>query len=156
MKLPSRSKTFTRWTIASLAALKVVVVAGLWIASSHSHAADLTVEVLNAKAGKGPVMGALFNGPDVWLKVDQASKGAMSPVDGERAVLVLRNLPAGTYAMSLFQDENGNGKFDRNPAGTPLERFGFSRDAKGNMGPPAFGDAVFEVQGDTSITVKLN
>jgi len=156
MKLPSRSKTATRWTIAGLAALKVAVVAGLWIASNHSHAADLTVEVLNVKAGKGPVMGALFNGPNAWLKVDQAAKGAMSPVDGERAILVLRNLPAGTYAMSLFQDENGNGKFDRNPAGTPLERFGFSRDAKGNMGPPAFGDAVFDLQGDTTITVKLN
>jgi uncharacterized protein (DUF2141 family) len=124
----------------------------LALAGLAAQAHDLTVEVRNTRGDQGVVNGALYAGGTTWLKTPL--QGLREPVTG-MTVLVFRNLPAGTYALSLFQDENGNDKLDRNVAGTPLERYGFSRDAQGQMGPPVFPDAAVELAGDTTITVTL-
>ena len=42
-----------------------------------------------------------------------------------------------------------------NPVGLPIERYGFSRDARGMMGPPKFADAAVDLQADTTITITL-
>ncbi|HZF83169.1 MAG TPA: DUF2141 domain-containing protein, partial [Burkholderiaceae bacterium] len=51
--------------------------------------------------------------------------------------------------------ENGNEKVDTNVVGMPTERTGFSRDARGRMGPAAFDDAVIDVQGDMTTAITL-
>ncbi|MDB5859658.1 MAG: uncharacterized protein JWQ76_3347 [Ramlibacter sp.] len=117
-----------------------------------ASAFDLTVEVLNARSDQGTVDGALFGAAASWLR--ESLTGAREPA-GAKVVLVYRNLPAGPYALSVFHDENGNGKLDANVAGIPLERYGFSRDARGRMGPPPFADAALDLQADTTITVNL-
>ncbi len=119
--------------------------------ASTANAFDLTVEVLNAKSDKGSVAGALYTASN-WLGDPQ--QGERQPA-GDKAVLVYRNLPAGSYAVSVFHDENGNGKLDSNVAGVPLERYGFSRDARGRMGPPTFADAAIDLQADTTVTIHL-
>lgn len=121
-------------------------------AAAPAQAYDLTVEVLSARSAQGTVDGALYAADSRWLQ---------EPLQGERqpaaakVVLVYRNLPAGQYALSVFHDENGNGKLDTNIAGIPTERYGFSRDARGRMGAPAFADAAVELRGDMTITVHL-
>ncbi|RQP25824.1 DUF2141 domain-containing protein [Piscinibacter terrae] len=122
--------------------------------SAAAQALELRVEVVNAKSDKGTILGAVYGTPAAWLKDGQQVQGAMDTAK-EKAVLVYRNLPAGSYAISVFHDENGNGKLDTNVVGFPTERYGFSRDAKGNMAPPSFSDAVVDLQADTTITVTL-
>jgi len=134
--------------LPALAAALPLLLAG------SAFAFDLTVEVLNPKSDRGTVKGAAYTSAETWLKDGQAAQLAMAPA-AEKTVLVYRNLAAGSYAVSLFHDDNENGKFDTNVAGIPIERYGFSRDARGRMGPPAFADAVFELTGDTTITVNL-
>lgn len=126
----------------------------LAIAATGAQAFELRVEVVNAKSDKGVVLGALYGSQATWLRDGQHLQGAMDPAK-EKSVLVYRNLSAGQYAVSVFHDENGNGKLDANPAGIPIERYGFSRDAHGTMGAPAFTDAVVDVQADTTITINL-
>lgn len=127
-------------------------VAALVSSAAAAHAFDLTVEVHNARSDKGLVAGALYAAAPAWLK---------APVGGERApaapdaVLVFRNLQPGRYALSLFHDENGNGKLDTNIAGVPTERYGFSRDARGRMAAPSFDDAAIDLQADTTVSVNL-
>ena len=103
---------------------------------------------------QGAVLGALYGSEDGWLKTGQATQLAMAPATA-KTVLVYRNLPAGRYAVSLFHDENGNTRLDANPAGIPTERYGFSRDARGRMGPPAFAEAAIDLGADTTVTVNL-
>jgi uncharacterized protein (DUF2141 family) len=120
--------------------------------AAGAHAFDLTVEVLNARSEQGMVLGALYDSAEHWMH---------EPVQGERAaagakaVLVYRNLQPGRYALSVFHDENGNGKLDTNIAGIPVEHYGFSRDAAGRMGPPSFADAALDLNADTTITIHL-
>jgi uncharacterized protein (DUF2141 family) len=123
--------------------------------AAAAQAFDLRVEVVNAKSDQGKVLGAVYATPAAWLKDGQAVQVGMDAA-GTRSVLVYRNLPAGSYGVSVFHDENGNMKLDANPAGIPIERYGFSRDAHGMMGPPAFADAVVDLQADTTITVALH
>jgi uncharacterized protein (DUF2141 family) len=63
----------------------------------------------------------------------------------------------GTYAVSVFHDENSNGKLDRNILRMPKEGVGVSNNAAGHFGPPKFDDMAFHYQGgrlDLKITVR--
>ena len=150
--MPASSSPFR----LSIRTARVVPVALLWGAACiGAHAADLTVEVVGARSAQGSVAGALFASAAGWLKPAQAVQGQFVPA-ADKAVLVYRNLAPGRYAVSLYHDENNNAKLDTNPAGMPTERYGFSRDAQGRMGPPAFDDAVLDLQADTTVTVHLH
>ncbi len=120
-----------------------------------AQAFDLTVELQGAQAASGTVMGAVYGVEAAWLKTGQALQLASVPA-AQKTVLVYRGLPAGRYAASFFLDQNGNGKLDTNVVGLPTEPYGFSRDARGRMGPPSFADAAFDMQQDMTISVKLN
>lgn len=126
----------------------------LSLALCSAHAFDLTVEVLNPKLLQGSINAAVFGSAETWLQQPQALGAQRAPV-ADKTQLVFRGLPAGNYAVSLFHDENGNGQMDRNVIGLPLERYGFSRDARATMGAPTFADAAFELKADTSISITL-
>lgn len=132
---------------------RIAAAAALATAGAAAQAYDLTVEVYNARSDKGTVDGALYGDEASWLK--QSLQGERQPAS-TKTVLVYRNLQPGHYALSLFHDENGNGKLDSNIAGIPTERYGFSRDARGRMGAPAFADAAVELRSDMTITVNLH
>ena len=130
-------------------------VALLAAASAPASAFDLRVEVLNARSNDGFVAAAVYEGAAGWLKVGEAVQLGRVAVAAEKAVLLFANLPPGRYAVSVFHDENGNGKLDTNVVGIPTERHGFSRGARGQIGPPGFADAAVELGADTTITIQL-
>jgi uncharacterized protein (DUF2141 family) len=136
------------------AARPTLAAAVLALACGLAHAADLTIEVQGARSAQGSVAGALYASGTGWLKPHQAVQGQFVPA-ADKTILLFRGLPPGRYAVSVYHDENGNGKLDTNPVGMPLEPAGFSRDAQGRMGPPAFDDAALEVQADTAITLRM-
>ena len=64
-------------------------------------------------------------------------------------------LPPGTYAIGIFHDANLNNRLDNYFFGVPREQYGFSNNARGFMGPPAFEGAAFLVEGKTEISISL-
>ena len=70
--------------------------------------------------------------------------------------MTLPDIKPGVYAIKLFQDANDNGKFDQNFIGLPLERYGFSRDARPFLSAPGFHRTKFTVtSGTNEITIRL-
>lgn len=134
--------------LTTLAATLPLLLAGT------AQAFDLTVEVLNPRSLQGQINAAVYADADGWLKASRAA-GLQRVQVAEKTLLVFRGLPAGRYAVSLFHDENGNGRMDSNAIGLPVERYGFSRDARGTMGPPAYADAAVALDADTQISVTL-
>ncbi len=66
-------------------------------------------------------------------------------------------LPYGEYAIKVYHDENGNDKMDTRIFGIPIERYGFSNNARSAFGPPVYQEAVFTINSpekEISITVK--
>jgi uncharacterized protein (DUF2141 family) len=114
---------------------------------------DLTVEVLNAKSEQGEVAAGLYDARTEWLQ--EPLRGLRVPA-ADKVTIVYRDLPAGTYAVAAYHDQNGNRILDKNLLGVPKERVGFSRDSRALLGPPGFEASAFELNSDMTITVRLH
>ena len=64
-------------------------------------------------------------------------------------------LPPGRYAVSVYQDVNGDRKLDHNFLGIPKEPVGASENPKGRMGPPRFAECAFAM-GEADKTIEIN
>lgn len=117
-------------------------------------AADLRVTVLNGPTVPSMLYIALFDNAEAFGATKPVASQILQAREGGGQIAFL-GLPVGRYALRMFADENGNGKLDTNLLGLPIERYGFSNDARGTMGPPGFDAAAFRVDGDTAVTVHL-
>ncbi len=68
---------------------------------------------------------------------------AFAPIDHKRSRVVLEDVPYGTYAVSVFHDEDGDGKPLKSIFGIPLEGVGASRNPSMRFGPPGFNESSF-------------
>jgi uncharacterized protein (DUF2141 family) len=117
---------------------------------------DLRVEVRGILARAGSLNVALFDRAEDFNAMPMTPRaGQRLPATGDTVVAVFAGLPAGDYAVSTFHDENDNGQLDKNLLGRPTERFGFSRDASGAMGPPDF-EAAKVALGPDGRTIVVN
>ena len=114
-------------------------------AAAGAHAADLQVEVSVPADRQGTVLAAVFDKADGFPRSTPLRTAMAQPAQG-KAVVQFAGLPGGDYAVSVFLDENANFKLDVNVFGVPTELFGFSRNARNPMGPPAFADAAFRIE----------
>lgn len=125
-----------------------------------SPAADLTLDVQGldpARLQGATLMVAVFTEPASWLKQPQVGRRfALAGAVGGRITVVLKDLPDGPLALSLFQDTNSNGQLDVNAMGLPVEPFGFSNDAAGVFGPPRFEQAVVTPVAGQPLRIRLN
>ncbi len=140
-------------TVATFIAAASVGIAAL-INPSVAVAGDLTVEVNGVASEKGNVMVALYKRDDKWM--GKSTAGNMITAKKGMVTVSFKDLPEGEYAISLFVDENSNGKLDSNAMGIPIEPYAFSNDASGNFGPPTFEQAKFVVGKDSkSIVINI-
>ncbi|WP_324261911.1 DUF2141 domain-containing protein [Altererythrobacter sp. H2] len=107
---------------------------------------DVTVTVAEIRSTKGVVRACMTTDAGKFPRCRgvAGAHSAVVPAKGS-VTLTFTGVQPGRYAIALLHDENSNGKADRALGMMPKEGFGFSRDAKVQMGPPKFGDAVFEV-----------
>jgi len=113
---------------------------------------SIKVLVVGLHSNEGEVDCALFAGADGFPSdPSKAGKTAKSKIENGQAVCMFAGLVPGDYAVSVFHDENGNGKLDRNFIGMPKEGVGASNDAAGNFGPPKYDDARFHYVGGRSV-----
>lgn len=118
-------------------------------------AAELRVEIRGQNGDAGQINVGLSRNADGFPDIRYA--GVRIPAHAAPAVAVFSGLPAGNYAVSAYHDENGNEQLDKNLLGLPTERYGFSRDARGRLGPPAFDDAKITLgEDDQSIVINLD
>jgi uncharacterized protein (DUF2141 family) len=109
---------------------------------------QIHVEIVGLRNDKGQVLCALFSSAgDFPKKTDNALSRATSVISNRQAVCEFPGIPPSTYAISVFHDENSNGKLDTNLMGIPREGVGASNDARGHFGPPKFDAASFRFSG---------
>jgi uncharacterized protein (DUF2141 family) len=106
------------------------------------------VEIGGLRNNKGQIVCDLHSSADGFPKnSDKALAHAKSAISNGHAVCEFPDVKAGTYAVSVFHDENSNGKLDTNFMGIPREGVGASNNAKGHFGPPKFDAAAFRFSG---------
>ena len=120
-------------------------------ADDMSKAAGIKVEVTGFRNENGKLGCSLFKGPEGFPRDgSKVFRHMWAPIQGGRGECFFAGVPAGDYAVSVFHDENNNGKFDMNWMGMPLEGYGFSNNVKPILKAPSFDDCEFHYDG-TSI-----
>ncbi len=95
----------------------------------------------------GSLLFVLFRGPEGWLKPDRAFARQLVPAQADSVQARFTSVPPDTaYALQVFHDRNGNGRFDMRtfPFPKPKEGGGVSNNHT-RMGPPQFAKACFAV-----------
>jgi uncharacterized protein (DUF2141 family) len=126
---------------------------------ARTGTATLTIRVKGARNSKGRIALALFQS-EAGFPGDssKAIRTVQADIDAQTqsAQFVLEGIPYGVYAVSVFHDENINGKLDKNFVGAPKEGYGASNNPRKRMGPPPFDEAKFSLnQQGQSIEIKL-
>jgi uncharacterized protein (DUF2141 family) len=80
---------------------------------------------------------------------------ADAPAQAGSTTVVVQDVPAGTYAAQVFQDEQDLNAVRRGAFGVPLDGVGFSNDAAIPLSGPQFKDAAFDYDATTPLTVRV-
>lgn len=117
----------------------------------------LTVRVSELRSNDGQVGCALYRSAEGFpTDPSKAAQMRWCPIKERTSTCSFDPIPAGTYAVACFHDENGNGKLDRNFLGIPKEGTVASNHAKGSMGPPSFDKAKFSFSGaDGALDLRM-
>jgi uncharacterized protein (DUF2141 family) len=108
----------------------------------------LSVRTIALRSNSGQVGCMIFNSAKGFPgDASAALQRLWCPIAGGASTCAFDPLPAGTYAVACFHDENKNGKLDTGLFGIPTEGTVVSNHAKGFMGPPSFKDAKFAFDG---------
>jgi uncharacterized protein (DUF2141 family) len=108
----------------------------------------IRVEIGGLRNDKGQAMCALFSSAKDFPKnAAEAIARAQSDIAQGHAVCEFHGVASGRFAVSVFHDENSNGKMDTNFMGIPREGVGASNNAHGHFGPPKFDAAAFQYDG---------
>ena len=119
-----------------------VCITGLSLGSAI--AGELNFAIKGVKQGSGTLYVALFQGAENY-KNNLPYRAQQVEASKPQLEMSFSKLPQGEYAIRYFHDQNGNQKMDMNLFGMPLEGFGYSNDAKPNMGPASYQQMKFEI-----------
>ncbi|WOD42520.1 DUF2141 domain-containing protein [Hwangdonia lutea] len=122
------------------------------IGFSQDNNNEVIVNISNLNSNKGQVFIAIYNAKENFL--NKGFKSVKTNIENNSCKVVFKAIPNGTYAISMFHDENENNKMDTNFIGIPKEDYGCSNNAKGFMGPPKWEDAKFIIHNE-SITQHI-
>lgn len=106
-----------------------------------SPMASLEIGVTGLRSDKGLVRVCVTADPKHFPQCDGDPLARhLSAPASQATSLRFDDIPAGSYAIALFHDENGNGKVDTR-LGIPTEGVGFSNNPRLWFGPPSFAQA---------------
>ena len=130
--------------------MKSIFTLGFILAIGYTGLAQhqLDIKITGLESSEGFVM------VDLVDEKGQSIKGYKLEIEDRIAQLQIKELKKGTYGIRYFHDENANEEMDTVLFGIPKEGYGFSNNARGNMGPPKLEDYLFSVEGDLSMTLR--
>lgn len=117
---------------------------------------SVSVDVTGIDNPSGKLYIALFDSKVPFLS-SQAVDGKIVDVTDKTVSVTFDNLEVGEYGVTMFYDENANGKLDLGEYDIPTEKYAFSNNVDPAMlrRPPVFDECKFYVKGKTAISVKL-
>ena len=141
-------------------ALRKVFLATVFIMLSLLADAQSTISarLVNLRSDKGLCRICIFDKPQAFrIKAGQPLQCIAVPVRNGVAEASFSNLAPGTYALFVFHDANGNGKFDTNFLGIPKEGYGASRNSLPFAAAPSFENNKLQIASNTitSITIRI-
>ncbi len=129
----------------------------LFLMTNPAENSSLKLTITNIGSSEGVVQVLIFNQADGFPETpSKAFKALELPIQQNKAVAEIE-IPEGKYAISAFHDHNEDGKMRTGMFGIPKDAYGFSNNAKGIFGPPAFEKAAFYLEkGGIDLEIRLS
>jgi uncharacterized protein (DUF2141 family) len=131
---------------------KSLFMLALLAASALNAQNKLTVAIDGIEKLKGQILVGVYDSAGFLRKPVYVG---MVKADKDEVRVVIDSVATGKYAVSIFHDDNDNYKLDTGQFGIPVEKTGFSNNAKGKAGPPKFEDCAFKIEEDSVIYITL-
>jgi uncharacterized protein (DUF2141 family) len=115
----------------------------------------LTVTVTGIDKITGHMVVSVYNDPKSFPEYYKEYKQQVVPVTGKQLTCFFTNLPAGDYAVAVFQDYDRDGICNLNWLGFPAEPFGFSNNIRPAFSKPSFRQCKVVLDSDKSVSIRL-
>lgn len=104
----------------------------------------LTLIISNLASATGPIIVGVYGTDNNFPDPNDQMKQYKFRPKGKELVAKISNLKFGKYALAIYQDENNDGKIDKNFIGIPTEGYAFSNNFKPTIKAPDFDDCSFD------------
>ena len=134
--------------------MKKIIYLLLILLSTNASAqnSELIIRIYNIDKGKGTVVVDLYDTAEDWL--EKPYRRQIIPADESRTKIMFE-VPTGTYGITVYQDEDADGKLDAKLFGIPKERIGFGNNHR-PLGEPKFDASTIEHSATTeAATIQL-
>jgi len=147
------------WTAWLSRALPIALLTGMLCTPSHPQTgrlAKLTIDVRLTPGARGELAYLIFDSSSGFPgDVSKAVRHDFTHIPaGAQELRISTELPPGKYAVTVYEDLNGNHKLDHNLIGIPREPVGVSNNPPSRMGPPRFNECAFRL-GQTAQTINI-
>jgi len=123
---------------------------------------ETLIVVIDSEIKEGPVLIAVYNEkrffgktkPNQKTNPDHVLVGAKGLIKDNQAKLEF-DIPFGNYVLAGIHDIDNNGMLSAGFLGIPKEPFGFSNNARGNLGPPRWEDCLINFNNENQ-TISIN
>lgn len=118
---------------------------------------ELKLIVKNIDNNKGNLMIGIYDSPESFLYETYADTLiSLESVTDSLTISFSELETHKNYAISIYQDSDKNFKLNTWVFGIPTERYGFSNNARGKMGPPDYKNCKFYFDSDTVLKIKIH
>jgi len=115
----------------------------------------LTIDISNIESLTGTIEIGLYNNGEHFLEEGKTFKLISIKVDANQKTVVIKDLPQGEYAISMYHDVNADGECNLNFLGIPTEPYAFSNNFRPRFSAPTFSDCKFNLNSNEILKIKM-
>jgi uncharacterized protein (DUF2141 family) len=125
--------------------------------ASYTQAQETHVKIADIRSGKGKIILNVFKDNNSYDKEQPYKKIVFDKKDLVNGTLNVHfGLEPGVYGITLLDDENEDGKINKNFVGIPKEGFGFSNFFMTKMKKPSFDDFKVDLKSsDIKVEIRV-
>jgi uncharacterized protein (DUF2141 family) len=124
--------------------------------ASYIQAQETQVKVTGIRSPKGKIILNVFKDNASYDDEKPYKTFTFDKTGIADGTLVLKcELEPGVYGFTMVDDENGNGRIDKNLVRIPKEGFGFSNFFMEKMKKPAFDDFRVDMKSQSKIDIRV-
>jgi len=122
----------------------------------YSQTLNLRIQIENIEDINGILNIGIFNHENTFPIEGKEFRTVVAKVNKSTETVLIKDLPKGEYAISIFNDENLDDKCNTNFLGLPKEDYGFSNNFRPRFSAPKFDDCKLKFVNDTTIIIELH
>lgn len=134
----------------------LIVLCFMTLSFAKKDDATLFLKIKGIDKIQGNIMVAVYSNSENFPKIGKSFKNYIFSVSAKKMTLELDGLYEGQpYAIAVYHDENNNEKLDENTFGMPVEKYGFSNNARETFSAPSFESAKLIVHDRKKTSIEI-